>query len=110
MGSGGRFPCGVPGCGGGVRGFGRSKGCGGGWERDFDRFSAAADPAAGEPERSLTVLSDDSVIIAESSGAFRDTVDAIGVVKGFSGSGVTGNGVSFSISSIATPSSEEGIM
>ena len=61
-------------------------------------------------ESLCAVTSDTSVMIAGSSGALRDTVDAIGVLNGFSGSGVMGMVVSFSRSSMATPSSDDGTM
>ena len=51
-----------------------------------------------------------SVMIAESFGVFNDTVEALGVLNGFSGLGVVTPRVSFSISSMATPSSDVGTM
>ena len=51
-----------------------------------------------------------SVMIAESFGVFNDTVEALGVLNGFSGLGVVTPNVSFSISSMATPSSDVGTM
>lgn len=63
-----------------------------------------------EPEMSLAVLSEASVMIAESPGVFSETVDALGVANGFSGFADTDTAVSFSKSSMGTPSSDDGTM
>lgn len=56
---------------------------------------------------SSSALSDVSIIIAGSCGVLRETVDARGVVNGLFSSGVIGIVVSLSMSSMATPSSED---
>ena len=94
--------------GGGDLGCGRSRGFGGGWGRDFPKSASVG--VVRESESALAVSADVSCMIAESPGVFSDTVDALGVLNGFSGSGVATTMVSFSRSSIATPSSDVGTM